>query len=214
MGSQDRRYRERHGVKTKIIATVGPAVESLDMLRQLVEAGVDIFRLNFAHGSHEWLATVVARIRNISEELQQPLALLGDLSGPKIRLGELPDGEVMCVEGETFTFVEQAEPGPLELTSTYDSLIDDLSVGDSVLLADGTVRMVVTEKNRGRTSSRLSSGRRRTIAFSAGNQSSGSETFDPQSHRQRSRRPRMGRSIRNSISSGSASCGRPMMSNN
>ncbi|MDC0262199.1 pyruvate kinase [Planctomycetaceae bacterium] len=147
MESQDRRYRERHGVKTKIIATVGPAVESLDMLRSLVEAGVDIFRLNFAHGSHEWLATVVARIRNISEELQQPLALLGDLSGPKIRLGELPNGEINCREGDIFTFVEKAEAGPQELTSTYDRLIDDLSLGDSVLLADGTVRMIVTEKN-------------------------------------------------------------------
>lgn len=147
MESKDRRYRERHGVKTKIIATVGPAVESSDMLRSLVEAGVDIFRLNFAHGSHEWLTTIVARIRNISAELQQPLAILGDLSGPKIRLGELPDEELYCPEGSTYTFVETLTGADNELTSTYEKLIDDLSVGDSILLADGTLRMFVTSKD-------------------------------------------------------------------
>lgn len=147
MESKDRRYRERHGVKTKIIATVGPAVESLDMLRSLVEAGVDIFRLNFAHGSHEWLTTIVTRIRNISEQLQQPLAILGDLSGPKIRLGELPHGEIFCGEGSLFTFVDAPCGAEKELTSTYEKLIDDLSIDDSILLADGTIRMIVVSKD-------------------------------------------------------------------
>jgi pyruvate kinase len=91
-------------VKTRIIATIGPASESVDMLRQLVIAGVDIFRLNFAHGSHAWLSELVRKIRQISAELECPIGILGDLSGPKIRLGEITGGEVLCNEGAEFRF--------------------------------------------------------------------------------------------------------------
>ena len=78
-------------VKTKIVATVGPASADATMIRELIGAGVDIFRLNFAHGTHEWLADVLGHIRRISKELESPIGVLGDLSGPKIRLGELPE---------------------------------------------------------------------------------------------------------------------------
>jgi len=148
MESPGRQYQERHRVKTKIIATVGPAVESKEQLRALVDAGVDIFRLNFAHGTHEWLSQIVTRVREISDEICQPLAILGDLSGPKIRLGEFSHGEIVCREGERYTFVDEGAPqSPGEMTSTYQRLIDDLHTGDSILLADGTVRMVVVEKD-------------------------------------------------------------------
>jgi pyruvate kinase len=73
-------------VKTRIIATVGPASESIEVLRELVISGVDIFRLNFAHGEHAWLSELVRRIRQVSAELDCPIGILGDLSGPKIRL--------------------------------------------------------------------------------------------------------------------------------
>ena len=92
-------------VKTRIIATIGPASESIDVLRQLVASGVDIFRLNFAHGSHTWLSELVRKIRQISAELECPVGILGDLSGPKIRLGEISGGEVICNEGAEFRFV-------------------------------------------------------------------------------------------------------------
>ena len=140
-------------VKTKIVATVGPACWSPEGLRSLITAGVDVFRLNFAHGEHARLAEVVAEVRRISADLDRPVALLGDLSGPKIRLGELPDGGIECGLGETFTFARGEDPNdPRALTCSYEPLLDDLQVGDRVLLADGTVamRVVGVEADGGR----------------------------------------------------------------
>lgn len=135
-------------VKTRIIATVGPASESTEMLRELVISGVDIFRLNFAHGSHTWLSELVRKIRQISAELECPVGILGDLSGPKIRLGEIVGGEVRCNDGAEFRFVRGTESDvATDLTCTYESLIDDVKPGDRILLADGTVGMVVLEKD-------------------------------------------------------------------
>ena len=136
-------------VKTRIIATLGPASESLEVLRQLVAEGVDIFRLNFAHGTHEWLGELVRRIRQVSTELSRPVGILGDLSGPKIRLGEIPGGECECVEGSTLRFVRGVQvTSPGELTCTYEPLIDDVKSGDRILLADGTVTLQVTGSDR------------------------------------------------------------------
>ena len=138
--------REAPLVKTKIVATVGPACWSPDGLRGLVEAGVDVFRLNFAHGEHDRLAEVVAEVRRISADLEKPVALLGDLSGPKIRLGDLPEDGLQCEIGATFTFAREPVPGDdAVLTCTYECLLDDLKPGDRVLLADGTVAMRVTD---------------------------------------------------------------------
>ncbi len=134
-------------VKTKIIATIGPASEDPVMMQKLVVAGVDLFRLNFAHGSYEWLEEIVAKIRQVSQDLERPLGILGDLSGPKIRLNELPDDIIHCIEGEIYEFAQTTSPEtPQRLTCTYESLVDDLQVGDPILLADGTVTMRVTEK--------------------------------------------------------------------
>jgi pyruvate kinase len=139
-------YRESALAQTKIIATVGPACESRVALRDLILRGVDIFRLNFAHGSHEWLSQIVANVRSLSEELDRPIGLLGDLSGPKIRLGKVKDDSVACIDGATFTFVRGREStNDSELTCTYDRLVDDLASGDRILLADGTVGMRVEE---------------------------------------------------------------------
>ena len=95
-------------VKTKIIATVGPACAKPEKLEELVKAGVDVFRLNFAHGSHEWLTQIVGYIREISSRLGRPLGILGDLSGPKIRLNELPSGMLECLSGMRVEFVRVA----------------------------------------------------------------------------------------------------------
>ena len=133
--------------KTRIVATVGPACEEPDTLKQLVLAGVDVFRLNFAHGQHEWLTGTAAHIREVSRELGIPVGILGDLSGPKIRLGELPDGEVMCREGDVFHFMRDAAAADAShLSCSYEELPDDVDPGDRILLADGTVSMLVTEK--------------------------------------------------------------------
>jgi pyruvate kinase len=139
-------YRENPLARTKIIATVGPACETREALRDLILRGVDIFRLNFAHGSHQWLSEIVAHVRSLSEELDKPVGLLGDLSGPKIRLGKLAGDSVSCPEGAVFTFIRGREPANnSELTCTYEPLIDDLKAGDRILLADGTVGMRVEE---------------------------------------------------------------------
>jgi len=135
-------------VKTRIIATVGPASESVETLRELVISGVDIFRLNFAHGEYSWLSDLVRKIRQVSAELDCPIGILGDLSGPKIRLGEIPSGEIVCNEGASFRFIRGVtSEEATDLTCTYDSLIDDVKPGDRILLADGTVAMVVLEKD-------------------------------------------------------------------
>jgi pyruvate kinase len=134
-------------VKTKIIATVGPACETIEKLTELVDAGVDLFRLNFAHGSYDWLAGIVTAIRSLSKAHECPIGILGDLAGPKIRLEELPGGALQCLAGERFEFARASDPSrPRRLTSTYDKLVDELAVGDSVLLADGAVTMRVVEK--------------------------------------------------------------------
>src|SRR4029077_1525931 len=115
---------------------------------QLVLAGTDVFRLNFAHGTHEWLENVVAMIRKGSHDIEMPVGILGDLAGPKIRLEEVPGGVLHCRAGEKYTFVRAGDPAhPEWLTCTYEKLVDELEPGDRVLLADGTVVMRVAEKH-------------------------------------------------------------------
>lgn len=140
-------YREPLLTRTKIVATVGPSCWAYDTLREMVLAGVDIFRLNFAHGSLEQKAEVVSHIRRIAVEVQQPLGILGDLSGPKIRLGPLPEEGIEIRPDERYAFVRETVLGATnELTTSYSGLIDDLQVGNRVLLADGMVALRVEEK--------------------------------------------------------------------
>ncbi len=150
--SQDRRNRSR----TKIVATVGPACEKRDQLGALFEAGVDVFRLNMAHAGPEVQQQHLDNIRSISEETGEPIATLVDLAGPKIRLGEIPGERQFCELGEDFTLISGDPTGaPNELTSTYAPLIDELSMGDRVMLADGTVAMAVEAKEPGRVQLRV-----------------------------------------------------------
>lgn len=130
--------------RTKIVATVGPACRAPEKLKQLIEAGVDVFRLNMAHGNQAEHGETTREIRRLSRELDRPIAVLLDLAGPKIRLGELPGGELQCNAGEEFCFMRGRTPhGPHELVTTYAPLVDELSEGDRIMLADGTVGMVV-----------------------------------------------------------------------
>jgi pyruvate kinase len=133
--------------RTKIIATIGPACQSVEQMVRLIEAGADLFPLNMAHGDLEQHSATLAAIRQASAQLQQPIAVLVDLAGPKIRLGELPGGAIDCVTGAEYHFVRGSEAsGADELTTTYEPLVDELKVGDTVMLADGTVTMTVIEK--------------------------------------------------------------------
>jgi len=136
--------------RTKIIATVGPASREAAQLTALVRAGVDVFRLNMAHAGPDEQQPLVDRIRQISRDLNQPLAILVDLAGPKIRLGEIPGDSLFCHIDEEFFFVDGAPQTFNELTSTYEPLLRELTVGDLVMLADGTVAMRVEETKRDR----------------------------------------------------------------
>jgi pyruvate kinase len=137
--AQDSRLRSR----TKIVATVGPATRAPQQLAELVRAGVDVFRLNMAHAGPAEQQAHVDNIRALSQAIDMPIAILVDLAGPKIRLGELPDGRIFCELGAEFFLVSGETKAPNELTSTYPPLIQELHVGDHVMLADGTVTMSV-----------------------------------------------------------------------
>ena len=135
-------------VKTKIIATVGPATESKERLTELINAGVDVFRLNLAHGDRQWHESLIRRIQQTSQQQGRPIAILADLGGPKIRLGPVAGGSVLCNLAETFRLVARPEmvQSPSDLTSSYTSLVEELDAGDLVLLSDGSVSLQVTTK--------------------------------------------------------------------
>ena len=145
-------HKEQLGtVRTKIVATVGPASADPAVMRQMVEAGVDVFRLNFSHGSHDGHSAMLEQIRRIGTETETQIAVLQDLCGPKIRLGEIAGGVVYCDHDAEFVLVTDptGENDPHCLTSTYRALADDLDVGQSVLFADGTVAMDVVARGTG-----------------------------------------------------------------
>ena len=137
--------------RTKIVATVGPASRSPEMLQRLVQAGVDVFRLNFSHGTHDEHSEVVTHIRAIARAEQRSLGILQDLSGPKMRLGPIPGNVVQCELGQGFVLASaRTSDDPHELTCTYPNLPNDLQPGETVLFADGTVAMQVIEVAPGR----------------------------------------------------------------
>lgn len=133
--------------RTKIVATIGPACQDRAILEKIVLAGVDICRLNMAHGSRSVHEQLVATIREVEQAVGRPLGILVDLAGPKIRLGQLTEDPLPCEVDAELTFVrgEQVEPG--QLTCNYKRLIDELKVDDRVLMADGTIEMVVLERS-------------------------------------------------------------------
>ena len=145
----DQKLPTRRFSKTKIVATLGPASDSLERLVELINAGVDVFRLNMAHGSVDEQAVRLASVRKASAETGQFVAVLADLAGPKMRLGELPGGSMDCHAGDIVRFVRgTVAHEPQDLTTTYEPLVDELAVDDRVMLADGTVSLVVVERGK------------------------------------------------------------------
>jgi len=141
--------------RTKIIATVGPACGEIEQLAQLIHHGANVFRLNMAHGEPEQQQVFVDRIRQLGEELNEPIAILADLGGPKFRLGEIAGESIFCGRDESFCFVKERSAAPNELTTSYEPLVDELSVGDLVMLADGTVSMTVETLSPGKAHLRV-----------------------------------------------------------
>jgi pyruvate kinase len=136
----------RRPSQTKIVATVGPASNGPEILADLIRTGVDVFRVNTAHGDRAEHQRRVRDIRTAANAVGQQVAILVDLAGPKMRLGELPNGKLACNAGDQLAFVRgDSTDTPGELTTTYEPLIDELRPGDRVMLADGTVALRVAE---------------------------------------------------------------------
>lgn len=133
--------------KAKIVATIGPASRSPEQLRSLLLAGMDVMRVNMSHGSHEYHAEAIGTARQLAGELGRPLAILLDLSGPKIRTGKLKDHQAIFLEaGQTVTITTRDVLGDATLLSTsYASLPQDVKVGDRILLADGLIELRVEQ---------------------------------------------------------------------
>lgn len=135
-------------MRTKIIATVGPASCSREVLLRLADAGVSIFRLNFSHGDVEFFRQLVADIRSVEAELARPLTIMQDLSGPKIRIGMFPDNKTLNVlKGDKLVLGPQAAPGDTFPLLPFDNkpLMDGITSGDKLVLADGGLQFRVQE---------------------------------------------------------------------
>jgi pyruvate kinase len=131
--------------KTKIVATVGPASSNKEMLIALVKEGVDVFRLNFSHGTHEDHLKVIDYVREINFEMGTNVALLQDLQGPKIRVNEMVPG-IEIVSGQEIIITTREVLGNNELVSTsYEGLPKDVKVGDMILIDDGKIELKVKE---------------------------------------------------------------------
>ncbi|MDB5366431.1 MAG: pyruvate kinase [Rhodospirillales bacterium] len=134
--------------KTKIVATLGPSSSTRDQIAALHQAGVDVFRLNFSHGTHEDHAARVTAIRSIEEETGRPIAILADLQGPKLRIGTFESGSVALQAGQSFRLDMNPAPGDAtRVHLPHQELINAITPGSDVLLDDGRVRLRVTAQH-------------------------------------------------------------------
>lgn len=126
--------------KTKIVATIGPASESREILTKLFQAGANVARLNFSHGTHEEHKIKLDLIKEVREELGLPIAIMLDTKGPEYRIKTFEDGKITLNTGDTFTFTTEDLVGNKEIVSvTYERLIDDLNIGDRILVNNGLI---------------------------------------------------------------------------
>ena len=132
--------------RAKIVCTLGPAVNTPEGIRSLVEAGMDVARLNMSHGAYADHEAVYRLVRQASDESGHAIGIFADLQGPKIRLGKVASGPCQLEEGAEFTITTRDVPGDREICSTtYDGLPGDVGPGDQILIDDGKVRLEVLE---------------------------------------------------------------------
>jgi len=137
--------------KTKIICTLGPATEKTETLRQLIDKGADVFRLNMSHATHEWVRNIVPRIRALAEAAGRPVALLLDTQGPAIRTGDLKTN-LHLEPGDLVEFTLRGAKSKerYSVDVNYDGFAADVSVGDTILVDNGLIKLVVLAKGRNR----------------------------------------------------------------
>jgi pyruvate kinase len=132
--------------RAKIVCTLGPATATPEKIRGLVEAGMDVARLNLSHGTHADHERVYRMVRDASDATQHSVGVLVDLQGPKIRLGTFADGPVTLTRGASFTITTEQVPGTAQRASTtYQGLPHDVRAGDRILIDDGRIALEVTE---------------------------------------------------------------------
>jgi pyruvate kinase len=143
--------------RTKIVCTLGPSTSSDDTIRGLIEAGMNVARVNFSHGTHEQHAATIAMVRRLAKDAGRPIAILGDLQGPRIRIGDLPKPINLKV-GEDVVLVHEGSENNGEIPVTYDQLAHDVHVGDRILIDDGLIELVTLDVNNGRVKARVLNG--------------------------------------------------------
>ncbi len=135
----------RQKKRTKIVCTIGPASSDRETLVRMVRQGMNVARLNFSHGSHEDHAKMIKMIREIADETDEPIAILQDLQGPKIRVGKLPEEGVILEAGQEVVFTTEEDAALPKIGLTYDNLHEDVGPGDRMLLDDGLLDVIVKE---------------------------------------------------------------------
>jgi pyruvate kinase len=133
--------------RTKIIATLGPASATMEVLTRLFQAGADVFRLNFSHGTHDDHAARFAMIRELEDRMDRPIGILADVQGPKLRVGQFSGGRVFLQTGQPFRLDLNATPGGAgRVNLPHPEIIEAASIGSSLLLDDGKLRLRVVRK--------------------------------------------------------------------
>lgn len=143
--------------RTKIVCTLGPSTSTDDTIRGLIEAGMNVARVNFSHGTHEQHAATIAMVRRMAGKAGRPIAILGDLQGPRIRIGDLPQSLSLKV-GDDLVLVHEGHERKGEIPITYAQLANDVRVGDRILIDDGLIELVALEVGNGRVSARVLNG--------------------------------------------------------
>ncbi|HEX8943060.1 MAG TPA: pyruvate kinase [Gemmatimonadaceae bacterium] len=143
-----------HYCRTKIVCTLGPSSSSREALRSLMDAGLNVARINFSHSTHEQHAATIALVRDVARETRRPIAILGDLQGPRIRIGELSESRVL-EDGSDMVLVPERFLRGDEIPVTYEGLADDVHVGDRVLINDGLLELVVLDVTKPRVTARV-----------------------------------------------------------
>ncbi len=134
--------------KTKIICTIGPSSNSPEIIGTLIESGMNVARLNFSHGTHEQHRQMIEIIREVSDRLEQPVAILQDLCGPKIRVAKAPEKGIELKPGQIFTLCsEEVTADNSQIGVSYENLPTEVKSGDRILLADGMMELTVKETN-------------------------------------------------------------------
>src|SRR5690606_6423623 len=141
-------------IRTKIVCTIGPASRDPQMLKQLIEAGLDVARINFSHGSHSEHAENISRIREAAQEVGKPVAILADLQGPKLRVGDMEEGGVLVRQGELVKLttrdvsgqrLDSGETCQAEIPVQYDDLPQDVQPGERILIDDGLIELLLED---------------------------------------------------------------------